>query len=135
MGNYRHLTPEDREQIAIMRSAGHINAAIASAIGTSPSTISRELRRNALDSGRYSARAADGAYMERRQRPTRLERDAMLATFVRQRLSEGWSPQQISGWLRAGNERGLGTILRSSVKCNFQAKLNLTSFPRSEKRA
>lgn len=115
MGNYRHLTPEDREQIAIMRSAGHLNAAIASAIGTSPSTISRELRRNALDSGRYSARAADGAYMERRQRPARLERDAMLATFVRQRLSEGWSPQQISGWLRAGNERGLGAIAMETI--------------------
>lgn len=115
MGNYRHLTPDDREQIAIMRSAGHVNAVIASAIGTSPSTISRELRRNALDSGRYSARAADGAYMERRQRPARLERDAMLATFVRQRLSEGWSPQQISGWLRAGNEPGLGAIAMETI--------------------
>lgn len=93
MGSYRHLTPEDREQIAIFRAAGWTNGAIAKSVRKSPSTISRELHRNALDSGRYSATVADGAYMERRQRPSRLELDASLATFVRQRLSEGWSPQ------------------------------------------
>lgn len=78
MGKYRHLTPEDREQIAIMRAADWANSAIASSIGKSRSTISRELRRNALDSGRYSANVADGSYMDRRQRPARLEQEAKL---------------------------------------------------------
>ena len=115
MGKYRHLTPEDREQIAIMRAAGWANGAIASSIGKSPATISRELHRNSLASGRYSANVADGAYMERRQRSARLERDAKLATFVRQRLSEAWSPQQISGWLRSGAERGLGVVAMETI--------------------
>ena len=79
MGSYRHLSPEDREQIAVLRAAGHSNAGIAAALGRSPSTISREVRRNALDSGRYSAQTADGAYMARRQRPALLERDKRLA--------------------------------------------------------
>ena len=60
MGKYRHLTPEDREQIAVLHAAGWTNGAIAASIGRSPSTIGRELRRNSLESGRYSARAADG---------------------------------------------------------------------------
>ena len=115
MGCYRHLTPEDREEIAAMRAAGHRNSAIAAALGRSPSTISRELRRNALDSGRYSSRVADGAYMARRQRPARLERDGRPATFVRQRLSEGWSPQQIAGWLRTGAEPGLGAVTMETI--------------------
>jgi len=102
MGKYRHLTPEDREQIAIMRSAGCANGAIASSIGKSPATISRELHRNSLASGRYSANSADGAYMERRQRPARLERDAKLATFVRQRLSEAPSRRLQAIVCRAG---------------------------------
>ncbi len=42
--------------------------AVAAAIGRTASTISRELKRNALDSGRYAAHVADGAYMARRQR-------------------------------------------------------------------
>jgi len=115
MGKYRHLTPEDREQIAIMRAAGWTNGAIASSIGKSPSTISRELHRNSLDSGRYSANVADGAYMERRQRSALLELDATLATFIRQRLSEAWSPQQISGWLRSGSEPGLRTVTMETI--------------------
>ncbi len=55
MGSYRHLSREDREEIAVLRAAGHANAGIAAALGRSPSTISRELRRNALGTGRYSA--------------------------------------------------------------------------------
>ncbi len=128
MGKYRHLTREDREQIAIMRAAGCANGAIASSIGKSPATISRELHRNSLASGRYSANVADGAYMERRQRSARLERDANLAAFVRQRLSEApsrrlqaivcratGSPQQISGWLRSGAEPRFGAMAMETI--------------------
>ena len=50
MGSYRHLSREDREEIAVLRAAGHSNAGIAAALGRSQSTISRELRRNALPS-------------------------------------------------------------------------------------
>lgn len=115
MGKYRHLTPEDREQIAVLRAAGHTNGAIATSIDKSASTISRELRRNGLDSGGYSARIADGAYMERRQRDAVLERDECLARFVRQRLSECWAPQQISGWLRSGAEPGLRAVTMETI--------------------
>ncbi|MEM7523042.1 MAG: helix-turn-helix domain-containing protein [Pseudomonadota bacterium] len=104
MRSYRHLTRDDREQIAGMLAAGLPQRQTAEAVGKSKSTIRRELRRNALDSGGYSAGIADGAYMERRQRLATLERDTKLATFVRQRLSEGWSPQHISGWLQSGAE-------------------------------
>ena len=115
MGFYRHLTPEDREQIAVLRAAGHSNGSIAALLSRSPSTISRELRRNGLDSGRYSARVADGAYMARRQRDAVLECDERLARFVRNRLTEGWSPQQISGWLRSGAEPGLRAVCMETL--------------------
>ena len=102
MGRYRHLTRDDREEIAALRASGHSMRAVAATIGKAASTISRELRRNALDSGRYAAHVADGAYMARRQRSGVLERDRRLAGFVRDRLTEAWSPQQISGWLQSG---------------------------------
>ena len=121
MGSYRHLSREDREEIAVLRAAGHCNAAIAAALGRSPSTISRELRRNALDTGRYSARVADGAYLLRRQRDARLERDARLARFVRDRLAEGWSPEQISGWLKSGAEPGLCALAMETIYANLLA--------------
>lgn len=115
MEQYRHLTRDDRDQIAGMLAAGLTQSRIAESVGKSKSTISRELRRNALGCGGYSAAVADGSYMERRQRPARLELDAKLATFVRQRLSEAWSPQQISGWLRSGAEVGLRAVTMETI--------------------
>jgi len=112
---YRHLSCEDRDQIAVLLVAGHNNASIARMLGRSPSTISRELKRNSLQSGRYSARIADGGYMQRRQRNAVIERDERLALFVRDRLAEGWSPQQISGWLRSGVEAGLRTVAMETI--------------------
>jgi IS30 family transposase len=88
---------------------------VAAAIGKAASTISREIRRNALDSGRYSAQVADGAYMARRQRSAVLELDKRVAGFVRDRLTEGWSPQQISGWLRSGAESGLRAVAMETI--------------------
>ena len=115
MGCYRHLTRDDREEIAALRAAGHSMRAVAATVGKAPSSISRELKRNALDSGRYAAHVADGSYMARRQRPALLERDKRLARFVRDRLTEGWSPQQISGWLQTGAELGLRTVAMETI--------------------
>lgn len=115
MGTYRHLTRDERDQIAGMLAAGLSQGQMAKAVGKSKSAISRELRRNALDDGGYSAAIADGSYMERRQRPATLERDAELGLFVRQRLSEGWSPQQISGWLQSGAEAGLRAVAMETI--------------------
>lgn len=35
--------------------------------------------------------------------------------FVVERLSEGWTPAQISGWLKEGNEKGLCTIAFETI--------------------
>src|SRR5205807_2092988 len=87
-----------------MRAAGRSICAIAGALQRAKSTVSRELRRNALPSGRYSPLHAAGAYQLRRRREAILEKGPTLRTFVRDRLAEGWAPEQIAGWLKAGND-------------------------------
>ena len=84
--------------------------AIARALGRAKTTISRELQRNALPSGGYSPLHAAGAYQLRRRREAILEREAALRLFVGDRLAEGWTPEQISGWLKSGNEPRLRAI-------------------------
>jgi Helix-turn-helix domain len=59
---YSHLSDDEREQIGLARTLGHSIGAIAQAIGRPKSTISRELSRNKLPSGRYSPLHAAGAY-------------------------------------------------------------------------
>src|SRR6185503_14102460 len=76
MLGYSHLLDEERDQIAALKAAGRSIGAIAKAVGRAKSTVSRELRRNALPSGRYSPLHAAGAYQRRRQRDAVLDRTA-----------------------------------------------------------
>ena len=46
----------------------------------------------------------------RRRREAILEREAALRLFVGDRFAEGWTPEQISGWLKSGNEPRLRAI-------------------------
>ena len=110
MRSYSHLSEGERDQIGVLRAAGRSMGAIARALGRAKTTISRELQRNALPSGVYSPLHATGAYQLRRRREAILEREAALRLFVGDRLAEGWTPEQISGWLKSGNEPRLRAI-------------------------
>ncbi len=115
MGSYRHLTAEERDRIAALKAEGCSVRAIAQALGRSPATIRRELRRNALASGAYRPTIAEGSYLLRRQRPAVLERDPALADYVTDRLAEGWTPEQIAGRLKRGVERGLRYVSHETI--------------------
>src|ERR671929_342831 len=106
MAGGTHLELGERERLAALKAEGLSLRAIARALGRAASTVSRELRRNALPKGGYLPVHAEGGYRERRQRRAVLERDAKLGRFVRERLLEGWTPERIAGWLRRGEGRG-----------------------------
>jgi transposase, IS30 family len=107
---YLHLSEDERDQIAVLQASGQSIGAIAKALSRAKSTVSRELSRNSLPNGRYSPLLAAGAYQLRRRREAVIEKDQPLEAFVHDRLAEGWTPEQISGWLKAGNERRLRVI-------------------------
>src|ERR1700752_3304467 len=120
MPAYSHLLDEERDQIAIMRAAGRSICAIAMTLQRAKSTVSRELRRTALPSGRYSPLHAAGAYQLRRRREAILEKDPTLRTFVRDRLAEGWAPAQIAGWLKKTPMAACGAgyrVTSTSIAC------------------
>src|SRR3954462_5020792 len=115
MSGGTHLKLEERERLAALKAGGLSLRAIAARLGRAASTVSRELRRNALPKGGYLPVHAEGCYLERRQRPAVLERDAKLGRFVRERLLEGWTPEQVAGWLRRGEERGLRPVSLETI--------------------
>lgn len=115
MPGYPHLTRSERDQIADLKAQGFGVTAIAEAIGRHKSTISRELRRNAHADGTYRPVFAEGSYLYRRQRAAVLERDDRLRRFVIDRLAEGWTPEQIAGWLRRGVEIGLRAVSHETI--------------------
>jgi IS30 family transposase len=98
----RNLNLAEREEISRGIAGDETIRSIAFRLSRAPSTISREIRRHALDSGDYRALEADSRAWERAERPklSRLSRNAALRRAVASKLKLDWSPQQISAWLR-----------------------------------
>src|SRR5882757_777682 len=97
--HYRHLALEDRCQVAELHQAGRSIQQIAAALDRSPSSISRELKRNRGVQLGYKPTYAQEQAAARRWKGSRLERNAELRELVLDRLKGGWSPEQIAGWL------------------------------------
>lgn len=74
---------------------------IAQLLGRDHSVISREINRNGGRLG-YIARLAQEATDRRAKHTNRrkLDKDPVLLEFVQDRLSDGWSPEQIAGRLK-----------------------------------
>jgi hypothetical protein len=88
----RYLSFAEREEIALLRARAHGVREIARRLRRSPSTISRELRRNAATRGgdlQYRATAAQWHADRRARRPkaAKLARHAPLRRYVQDRLA------------------------------------------------
>ena len=88
----RYLCFSEREQIAVMRAEGVSMRMIADRLGRSPSTISRELRRNAAPrNGKLEYRASTAQWKAdlaaRRPKPAKLAEHSRLREYVQDKLS------------------------------------------------
>ena len=95
---YQQLQPEDRVTLASLAQQKYSVRAMAQVLGRSPSTISRELRRNAQPAGYASTTARTCAQRRRLQGrlPGKLHRDGILFGLMRHFLGERWSPEQLA---------------------------------------
>ncbi len=96
----RCLSLTEREEISRGVAAGESLRMVADRLGRAPSTVCREVARNGGRGG-YRALRADRAALRRACRPktAKLAVNTRLRGVVEEKLTEWWSPQQISGWL------------------------------------
>ena len=100
---YGHLSIDERESIMKMAAQGFSYSEIGQRLGRHKGTISREWRRNVSSTGEYLPHLAQRYYRRRRasaKEPYRLEEDGKLRRYVRNKLRQYWSPEQIRGRLR-----------------------------------
>ena len=112
---YSQFDIDERYELFRLREAGTAQKEMAVLMNRSESTISRELRRNALPKGGYRPGSADRIALSRRRRLSKLERLNLLGSDVRDRLAMGWSPEQIAGRLKLeGSDHSIshGSIYR-----------------------
>jgi len=99
--SYRHLSAEERETLSLGLAVGHSLRQMARVLGRAPSTVSREMARNA---GRRHYRACTAhtlasARARQPRRPRKLH-EPWLWAYVQRALRGGYSPEQIAGRLQ-----------------------------------
>jgi transposase, IS30 family len=104
---YKHLSILEREKIQELfwqkKSVRHI----AEVLGRSPSSISRELRKNFPLQQRYTPRLANERALDKRKsRGRKLKlKSAFIRRYVIDHLKERYSPEQISGRLKLDHKK------------------------------
>lgn len=96
---YNHLSIEEREKIQELLWQSKSVRHIAQELGRSPSSISREIKRNKPpERNRYTPRVAHERAVKKRSSrgAPKLEKDDALREYVVEKLKLGWSPEQIS---------------------------------------
>jgi IS30 family transposase len=97
---YTRLNKDDRVKIQTLLSVGMTISQIAKELQRSPSTISREVKKGLLLPGdKYIAEQAEVCsriYRRTRRPDSKLMTNKKLRGFVILKLTEGWSPEQIS---------------------------------------
>jgi IS30 family transposase len=100
---YKHLNTNERDLLAVLKSKGKSLREISKLLKRSPSTLSRELKRNAppVYTGYYlSHKAQERADKRNREshRRQRLKTD-LIRHYVGKRVRLGWSPELIAARL------------------------------------
>lgn len=135
------LSMAEREEISRGIVANLSVSAIASQLGRSPSTVSREINRNG-GYDVYRATQADQNAWNQARRPKRckLACNRALSRVVETKLRLNWSPEQIAGWLKKEhpddecNQVSHETIYRSLfVQARGVLKKELQQYLRSKR--
>jgi IS30 family transposase len=97
---YHRFSSDERVELYRLHIEGKSERQIASALNRSKSTIGREFKR--CPKGQYCPiRAQRQAERRlRKEKGGRLTRDVEGCLLICSRLRRGWTPEQISGWLR-----------------------------------
>lgn len=98
--SYTQLTQEERAQIYVLRQQGFSIRKIAKILHRSPSTISREIRRNKGAKGYRFKQAQRFAEGRRRNAHKHIRFTPEVKRIVIEKLELQWSPEQISGWIK-----------------------------------
>jgi IS30 family transposase len=101
-GNGKRLTYENRCAIEAGLAVKETQASIAERIGFDKGTVSREIARGKLATGRYSAKRGQADAVENGKRPkkVKLVENPRLRARVEEELGKKYSPEQIAGRLR-----------------------------------
>jgi len=101
--SFAQLSYEERVLIGSLHAAGTSARSIATVLDRSPNTIARELREKKVNGTYVVKKAQHKTYWRRyisKRNCMKVALDPVLSAFVREKLTVGWSPERIAGYLK-----------------------------------
>ena len=136
---HKKLSLEEREQISIFKASGKSLREIARLLGRSHSTLSRELKRNAIPAFKRKIYLPSKAHLiawERKidaGKKPRLK-DQRIRDYVEQKIKLHWAPEQIAGRIPI-DQQELKISHEAIYQYIYQERWDLSRFlPRKRKR-
>lgn len=118
---YRHFSLEERCEIARLQAQGCSLRQIAAALDRSPSSISRELKRNTGSTVGYRPAFATDQAGARRWKGSKLDRNPELRAAILKALAQRCSPEQVAG--RMAREAGHKLISHETIYRFIEAQI------------
>lgn len=112
MKKYKHFSKVEREEIFILQKKGYSIRDIAKAIEKSPSSVSRELRRNQVNWEYIPIKADHKSYVRRKYSKTyslKIISNSNLRKFIHSKTKENyyWTPSMIANRINNNLEKSL----------------------------
>jgi len=120
---YTQLTLSKRYHISTLNKQGYSQKYIAQEVGVHPSTISRELRRNNDIVRGYNAELAQiKSTKTEMQKTKRFSITKPIEKYIRVKLKQDWSPEQISGRMKL--DTGVSVVHETIYRYIYTNKRN-----------
>ena len=102
---YSHLSKNERNELSVLLNKGYSIRGIADVLGRSPSSLSREIKKNKVVSGEYlSSQAQQKSYVRRRYskyQGMKIVGNKWLTDYIAEKMRLKWTPEEIAGRLEA----------------------------------
>ncbi|MBI5222590.1 MAG: IS30 family transposase [Candidatus Magasanikbacteria bacterium] len=100
---YTHINSAERKEIAFLLRKGYGLGDIANVLRRGKSSVSEEIRRNSTRAGYDPEKAQHKAYVRRKYskyQGMKVVGNRELRNYIEKKLTDDWSPEEISGRLR-----------------------------------
>lgn len=136
--SHHHLTHEDRVRLAALLRAGLNQTQIAHELGKHKSTVSRELnQKGTANKSGYNIKTAQEITVHRRltanQRFRKIEFNKKTKNYIKRKLKQTWSPQQIAGRLKLENNNQTVAVHETIYQYIYDQGKELTKHLRYKK--